>query len=150
MTKYERLVDEAVKDGIILIRSESERQPAKSMPDEDDYAIFFNESAFDSEVERTIAFAHEKGHCNTGAFYTIHTPYETKRRCENRAWKSAVVDLVPFDELMKAFDACRTVDGISVYDLADYLAVTTDFVYMAIEQYVICGKLILSRLLLDQ
>lgn len=143
MTKHEKVLDGIRQSDILYVETRAEKIPAQSIKMEGECAIFFDEKAFETDAERAVALAHEKGHCDSGAFYTIHTPFETRGRCEHRAWKHAIVDLVPLDELMDAFEACRTAEGVTTYDLADYLGVTDDFVVRAVEQYVRWGELIL-------
>ena len=143
MTKYERLLDDIELSGIYYVRTNGSKSSTQSMESDGECAIFIEEGAFETDADRTVASAHEKGHCDSGAFYTVHTPFETRGRCERRAWKRAIAELIPFDELMDAVDACRTVDGVTVYDLAEHLSVTPEFVTQAVEQYVIWGKMIL-------
>lgn len=140
MTNFETLVDNIEHEDIMYIERKSDKQPAKSMRMDGDDAIFFDESAFKTEEERFVALAHEKGHCDSGAFYTFHAPLITKGFCERRAWRRAILEQLPFDKLMEAFEACKTVDGVSVYDLAEHLGVTSDFVNRAINEYICLGK----------
>jgi len=143
MTRYEKLLDRVHESGIRFERTKDALLPAVSMPMHEHGAIFFDEKGFESDAERLVALAHDKGHCDAGAFYTLSTPYETKGRCEQKAWKRAVAELIPFDVLMDAFDACRTAEGVSVHDLAEHLGVTPDFVVRAVEQYERWGNQIL-------
>ncbi len=143
MTKYEALKDNIQESDSIYVETHAARCPAQSLQMDGDCAIFFDENAFEAESERLVALAHEKGHCDSGAFYNLHTPFETCDRCEHRAWKRAITDLIPFDQLIDAIKSCWTEEGVSPYDLADHLGVTLNFVYQAIEQYVRWGKLIL-------
>lgn len=106
---------------ILYFTTASDKLPAQSRRIEDDYAIFFNETFFDTESERYIALAHEKGHCDSGALYNIDTSLMTRRWCERRAWRWTILNQLPLDELMGAFEACRTSEGVSIHDLADYL-----------------------------
>ena len=144
MTNFENLRECIERENIIYLDGKEDNIPAMSMRMEQECAIFFNVSGFATEAERFVALSHEKGHCDSGAFYNIHTPLETRGRCEYQAWKFAVLKQLPFDKLMDAFDACRTVDGVTVYDLAEYLSVTPEFVIKAIELYVSAGKQILQ------
>jgi len=143
MTRLETLLDSIEQSDIFYVETESDRQPAKSQRDENDYAIFFNEYAFETSSERFVALAHEKGHCDSGAFYNIHTPLITREFCERRAWRHAILDHLPFDKLMDAFEACKTADGVTVFDLSEYLDLSEDFIIQAIEDYIRMGKQIL-------
>jgi len=143
MTKYEKLVDALENSDIFCLTTESTEIPAQSMHIDKDYAIFFNEAAFETEADRFEALSHEKGHCDTGAFYKLCTPLLTKGYCERRAWRRTILDNLPFDELMEAFDACRTYEGVTICDLADYLDLSPNFINRAIEEYIRMGKQIL-------
>jgi len=50
---------------------------------------------------------------------------------------------LPFDELMEAFEACKTIDGVTIYDLSEYLEIPPNFIIRAIDTYVRLGKQIL-------
>lgn len=143
MTRYEKQLDRVHGSAVLFERTEDEVLPAVSMRMRDRCAIFFDENAFDSDAERIVALAHEMGHCDSGAFYTLLTPYETKGRCEAKAWKRAVADLLPFDALMDAYDACRTAEGVTAHDLAEHLDVTPEFILKAVEIYTALGKKLL-------
>lgn len=140
MTKFESLLDSIERDDIFYIETNSDRQLAKSQRDGDDCAIFFNECAFETSAERFIALGHEKAHCDSGMFYNVNTPLMTVGYCERRAWYRTMLDQLPFDLLMEAFGACKTMDGVSLYDLADYLDMTPNFVKHTIENYIRAGK----------
>lgn len=127
MTRYEKLLDR-IQQSEIYFDEANDKVPAASLTIKRRSVIFFNEKAFETEAEKTVALAHEKGHCDSGAFYTVHTPFETRGRYERRAWKCAVMELIPFNELMGAVDACRTAEGISVHDLAEHFGLTPDFI----------------------
>lgn len=144
MTRYEEiLADIEQDDDIMFFETKSKKQPAKSMRMGQDCAIFFNESAFETDADRFTGLVHEDGHCISGAFYGVNTPFETKERCEQRAWRRGIQKYLPFDDLMDAFEACKTVDGVILDDLAKYLSMPTDFVTRAIELYGQLGKMIL-------
>ena len=140
MTKYESLLDIIDQSDIVYIETDSENQPAKAMRNEDGCAIFFNEQEFKTTATRLIALAHEKGHCDSRAFYSIHTPLITREICERRAWRRAILDQLPFDKLMEAFEACKTADRVTVFDLSEYLDLPEDFIIRAIEDYMQMGK----------
>jgi len=143
MTIYEELLDDIDSSDIKLVYDKSTQIPAVSFSNANGDYIFLNEYSFETNAERFVALAHEKGHCDSGAFYNIHTPLITREICEHRAWRRAILDQLPFDKLMEAFEICKTEDGISIYDLANYLDMPPDFIKMAIEQYIKLGKQIL-------
>jgi len=136
MTKYEQLQDCISESDILYMSSGSETIPAQSVRVDDDYGIIFNESAFETAAERRVALAHEKAHCDTGALYCVSAPLITKAQCENRAWKRTIHDVIPFDDLFKReFERCIYADGLDIYELADRLDVTVEFVTRVIEYY---------------
>lgn len=143
MTNFETLLSKVEESDIIFINSDSEIQPAKTMHLGDDCAIFLNESAFETDAVRFTVLAHEKGHCDSGAFYSAHTPLITREWCENRAWRRAVLDNLPYEKLTDAISACRTEDGIDIISLAEHLSMTPDFVLRAIGVYGRLGKEVL-------
>lgn len=143
MTRYEQLIADIVCDDIMLIETKSNILPAHSMRMDQDYAIFFNEVAFGISAEKYIALAHEKAHCDTGALYSICTPMMTRGCCEQRAWRRTVVDRLPLDRLIDAFEACKTLEGVTVYSLSEYLDMPEAFIVYAIELYTTMGKEIL-------
>ena len=80
-----------------------------------------------SEQDEKLKLAHELGHCMTGSFYNIYSPYDVRARHEYRADKWAVHYLMPLDELQQALD-----DGcMDVWNLAERFGVTEDFVKRA-------------------
>lgn len=144
MTKLETLIDALDQSDILYIETASELQPAKVMRQDGCYAIFFDETRFASDPDRFVALAHEKGHCEAGAVYTLLSPMETRGRCEAAAWRRAVLNELPFDRLMQAFESCKTADGVALHDLADALDVTPEFILRAIGLYTCLGKQILQ------
>lgn len=140
MTEFEILTSIIDSSDLLFFPINSDKMPAHSLRMEGDCAIFFNESAFDTDAERFIALAHEKAHCDTGMFYSIHTPLMTRGKCERRAWRRTILDQLPFDRLMDAFEACRTEGGVTVYELAEYLGLPPAFVLLAAEEYLCMGK----------
>lgn len=78
-------------------------------------------------VERTH-LSHELGHCLTGSFYNEHTPYDVRRRHENRADKWAIRTLIPAWALDEAVAEGRC----SVWELAEYFGVTEEMMRKAV------------------
>lgn len=140
MTKLEALVDAIEQDDILYIEMESGTLPAKAIRINEEEAIIINQEAFTTDAERFGALAHEKGHCDTGAFYTEYAPLITRGQCERRAWRSAILEQLPFGELLQAFNACKTFDGISVYDVAEYLDLPQEFIERAVIEYLRLGE----------
>ena len=84
-----------------------------------------------SEADEVTKLSHELGHCITGSFYNCYTPYDCRRRHENRADKWAIRKLIPATELDDAVAAGHT----QLWDLADYFGVTEAFMRKAVSLY---------------
>ena len=78
-----------------------------------------------------VHLAHELGHCCTGSFYNIYSPFDIRGRHERRADIWAIKKLVPKDELRRA---CEEIDT-SETEIADRFCVTVDFLRKAIWYY---------------
>lgn len=90
-----------------------------------DYSLLFD------TVSERVHLTHELGHCTTGGFYNIYSPYDVREKYENRANKWAVHKLIPFEELQEAFS-----NGIiERWELAEYFEVTEDFIDTVIQIY---------------
>ena len=139
LTLCETLQEDISNKGIFFVDTDSETSPAMSMRIKEYCAVFMNETVFSTSAEKAVVLAHELGHCETGAFYNPYTPLETKGRCEAKANRYAVRALVPLDELSRAMDACKTIDGVSLCDVAEYLQITESFLKTAIETYLQIG-----------
>lgn len=81
--------------------------------------------------EEKVILAHEIGHCETGSFYNIHSPFDVRGKYENRANKRAYQMLVPYEELMEAVHRGIT----EIWDLADYFDVTCEFMEKAAQYW---------------
>lgn len=84
-----------------------------------------------------VCFAHELGHCETGAFYNRYSKFDIISKHEYKADKWAVQRLMPVDELLSAVDKGYT----EAWELAEYFGVTEDFVRRAYEIYTAMGVL---------
>lgn len=81
--------------------------------------------------ERTVRLAHELGHCQTGAFYTVDADSLTVARCERRADKWAITNMVSAEDLKAAArSGCD-----SLWALADHFGITPEYVEKAIALY---------------
>ena len=84
-----------------------------------------------STADEKTKLAHELGHCVTGAFYNIYSPFDSRQKHENRADKWAIKKLIPEDELEEAVS-----DGyIEIWELADFFNVTIEFMRKAVSWY---------------
>lgn len=68
--------------------------------------------------ERTMALGHEYGHCATGAFYYLTSPFETKERAEERARRAATLKYIPYEGLLVALQ-----HGLETWEIAEYYGV---------------------------
>ena len=75
--------------------------------------------------------AHELGHCCTGSFYNIHSPFDIRQKHENRADKWAIYHIISEDELDEAVAEGYT----EIWDLAEHFNVTEDFMRKVICWY---------------
>ena len=84
-----------------------------------------------TEAERKVHLAHELGHCMTGAFYRPYSPLETRARCEHKANVWMIENLIPKQEMEKAFRS----GIVEVWELAELFCVTEDAVRLACYEY---------------
>ena len=49
--------------------------------------------------KRQTILIHEKGHFDSGAFYTMSSPYPLKEQAERRADRAAILQYIPLEEL---------------------------------------------------
>ncbi len=76
--------------------------------------------------------AHELGHCVRNAVYTNDSLYPMGK-LEHQASSWAIEELVPRDELIKAYVSCG-IDGTE-YDIAERFGVSVEFLREAVEYY---------------
>lgn len=121
---YERII----ADGISIDDVRTRELKAASFPQG---WILYDSTKFTSDRELKCVLAHEYGHCKTGSFYNIYSPYDLKEKCEYKANKYAVNLLMPYKEVWRALHrGCWT-----IWALADYFDVTEDFAQMALDMY---------------
>ena len=135
---FNALYEMAEELGITIDDIRLKTQKSFSLMDADlDCFIAIDTLKFTTQAEEKVALAHEIGHCVTGSFYNRYSPYDIRAQHEYRANKQAVLRLIPFDELLQAFENGKT----TVYDLAEHFNVTEGFIRLAIEVYTRTGKL---------
>lgn len=76
--------------------------------------------------ERHAHLGHELGHCLYGGFYTRATPFDLVERHEHRADKWYILHAIPRETLFAQLRA-----GYDVWEIADQLDTTEDYVRMA-------------------
>ena len=84
-----------------------------------------------SGVCEKVCLAHELGHCESGSFYNIYSPFDIRGKHERRADAWAIKKLVPKTLLESALRQGYT----SIYELSEYFGVTGEFMQKAIEYY---------------
>lgn len=93
--------------------------------------IAMDSRKYDSMVKFKCDLAHEIGHCETGSFYNIYSPFDLKEKCERKANRRAVEILMPEKELRRALrEGCR-----EAWKLADWFDVTQEFAALALKIY---------------
>lgn len=90
----------------------------------------------ETAAEERVHLAHELGHCETGAFYSLHSPAEIRERQEMRADRWAIRRLIPAEELL-----CALRRITKPWALAEYFEVTESFLLKAVEYYKVTGKI---------
>lgn len=134
------LYELAEKDNIPIISFNIRKENVEALSqcdDDGDCIIAIDDRKIKNEADLKIKVAHELGHCETGAFYNLYSPYDEISRHEYRADKWAVYELVPYDELIDLL-----VKGCNeVWQLAEYFDVSEDFIDRAFYIYKAKGLL---------
>ena len=85
----------------------------------------------ENTAEETVCLAHEMGHCLTGSFYTVESSLCQQRRCEERADRWAMGQLVPLEELKGLLER-----GVTRPDeLAEHFGVPEQFLRKCVQFY---------------
>ena len=90
--------------------------------------IGMDSSVLDGEALERVHLSHEIGHCATGSFYNRYSPYDLRRRHENRADKWAIRRTVPVEQLDEAVAGGCT----EIWELAEWFGVTEQFMRKAV------------------
>lgn len=130
--KLLELYDIAEANNIMIFCEETSKTKSMSaMADSGNCYIGINPFMLESYADEMAALAHEIGHCETGSFYNIYSPFDIRSRHEYRADKWAIKKLVPKDELIKAFeDGCE-----NSYELSEYFGVPQWFMDKVLKFY---------------
>jgi len=128
MMTINQLYERALNQGIEIDNVKMRELRAISFPEG---WIAIDMRKFDSKRELKCILAHEIGHCETGSFYNIYSPFDLKAKCEYKANKRAVEILMPIDEVREAMH-----NGYrSAWALAELFEVTQTFAHMAMTFY---------------
>lgn len=93
--------------------------------------IIIDPNDIKSTADEKIKVGHELGHCITESFYTDQSPECVKSKCENKANKWVIEQVIPLGKLNEAVQQGHT----EIWDLAEYFNVTEDFMRMAVCWY---------------
>lgn len=84
-----------------------------------------------TRAEEKVVLAHEIGHCETGSFYNIHSPFDLRERHEYKANKRSYQILIPYAELKAAVKKGLT----EIWELAEYFDVPCEYMQKAAEYW---------------
>ena len=82
-------------------------------------------------AEEAYRVAHELGHCQTGSFYHKFTPLQTRERCEWRAEKLAMLQLLPLSDINR----CVRQGYTEPWEISEQLDVPESLVRKALAYY---------------
>ena len=84
-----------------------------------------------TRAEEKVVLAHEIGHCETGSFYNIHSPFDLRERHEYKANKRSYQIPIPHAELKAAVKKGLT----EIWELAEYFDVPCEYMQKAAEYW---------------
>ena len=113
-------------DWCLLKRAES-----LSVPLYDGFAIAIDPTRVASRAEEKDKLGHEVGHCMTGSFYSRHAPLDERGRCEERANRWEINNVLPFDDLREAVRSGLT----ALNELAEHFCMPETFIRRALDYY---------------
>lgn len=136
MSKLKQLHRMAERQNVGIYECSMELSPALSVRDESGCYIAIDSKRLKTDAERTVALAHEVGHCKKGAFYNVNNSLDIMDKHELKANKWAALFLLPKKKLLRAAEA-----GIrEPFEIAEYFNVTEDFVKIAIDIFLLDDK----------
>ena len=106
-------------------------QHLKSVSLGDEKVVGIDRSKIDGCAEEYTILIHEKGHFDSGAFYTASSPYLLKEQAERRADRAAILRYIPLEVLRE----CLAAGMVEIWDLAEYFGVTEAFMRKCVEYY---------------
>lgn len=128
MNSFERLEDEACKDGIDVISLKFQSERIKGLYS--DGIIGINER-LETSVEKTCTLAEELGHHHTSVGNIIDMENLSNRKQERQARLWGYNKLIGLTGIVRAFESgCQ-----SVHDITEFLEVTEEYFLEAIECY---------------
>ena len=128
MTRLQGLYETADGLGLQICYFPMEQLTAISTPDG---FIGMDVDKLEDSARETVCLAHEMGHCLTGSFYTVDSNLCQQRRCEERADRWAMGQLVPLEELKRLLES-----GVTRPDeLAEHFGVPEQFLRKCVQFY---------------
>lgn len=130
--KLLELYEMAEADSITIFCEENSNVKSMSaMASSGNCYIGINPFLLESSADELAVLSHEIGHCATGSFYNVYSPFDIRSKHEHRADKWAIKKLVPKDELTKAIKkGCE-----SSYELSEHFGVPQWFMDKALAFY---------------
>lgn len=98
---------------------------------DNNYYIGLDNKQIDNSIEEKEILAEELGHYYCNALYYLNSDKTLKDKCEYRAIKWAYSVLVPLQKLKE-----KIIQGLDLYDLADYFNVDCKYMIECINFYV--------------
>lgn len=95
------------------------------------HCIALDNSQIENSTEEKEILAEELGHYYCNALYYLDSDTILKNKCEHRAKKWAYSVLVPLQKLKE-----KIIQGLNLYDLADYFNVDYEYMNDCIDFYV--------------
>lgn len=98
---------------------------------DNNYYIGLDNKQIDNSIEEKEILAEELGHYYCNALYYLNSDKTLKDKCEHRALKWAYSVLIPLQKLKE-----KIIQGLDLYDLADYFNVDCKYMIECINFYV--------------
>lgn len=132
MTTINELYNFAENEGVMVAAFSLNKREALSTMDSDGQCyVAIDPNKVISSADEKTKLAHELGHCATGSFYNVYSPYDSRQRHENRADRWAIKKLITEDELEGAVAKGYT----ELWELAEFFNVTEEFMRKAVSLY---------------
>ena len=128
MTRLQGLYETADGLGLQICHLSMGQLTAISTPDG---FIGMDVNKLEDSARESVCLAHEMGHCLTGSFYTVDSSLQQRQRCEERADRWAMGQLVPLEELKAALKSGMT----RPHELAEHFGVPEEFLIRCIQYY---------------
>ena len=137
MTKLEMIYDTAHELGLEIYDFPLQSRKSLILNDCDTVSIALDRKQISNSFEEKECLIHEIGHFETGTYYNFNAKLDTIGRKEYRANRWAIMNYLPFEDLLSAFK-----EGITgTHELAEHFEHSEDSIKLAIEIYTRQGKL---------